>query len=257
MKCKKVLIEENLINFYKLFNPIIVKEKNIDFSYNFFKSLERAWPNYVFNLAINTKRATIDAIRDIKQLIKEKKIPDTIIVGSMSTPHNIAELLIEESFSLLDHWSGMCLEKERGLLSIPVVNNFYIEKVTSKMHLNKWISIVEDVLFQGIQFKNSIIYNLLEEKHISFYLGVCNDKPVSTSLSYYDGTSIGLYMIATIKEYRKMGFGSFLTQNMIFDAERASHFRPIVLQSTEVGERVYKKLGFKKVSNLFIISLKV
>jgi ribosomal protein S18 acetylase RimI-like enzyme len=81
------------------------------------------------------------------------------------------------------------------------------------------------------------------------YLGYWNGKPVATSLLFIGGGVAGIYNVATLREARGNGVGAALTHLPLEDA-REMGYRIGVLQSSELGYNVYKKLGFRHLCQI-------
>ena len=56
---------------------------------------------------------------------------------------------------------------------------------------------------------------------------------------------VGVYMVATLPEERGKGYGVALTAAAI---EAAPHL-PAVLQASDMGQPVYRRLGFQDISS--------
>jgi ribosomal protein S18 acetylase RimI-like enzyme len=80
------------------------------------------------------------------------------------------------------------------------------------------------------------------------WLGYANGKPVCTAATVADGSALGLYNVATIPAFRARGYAEAIMREAI-TRETAAAERPIVLQSTASGMELYRRLGFRKVTN--------
>ncbi|REE68784.1 acetyltransferase (GNAT) family protein [Paenibacillus taihuensis] len=77
------------------------------------------------------------------------------------------------------------------------------------------------------------------------YLGFLNGQPVGAATAFYDHNDIiGIYNIATLDSYRRIGIGAALTAHAIREGQAAGG-RIAVLQASRVGLNVYKLLGFE------------
>ncbi len=81
------------------------------------------------------------------------------------------------------------------------------------------------------------------------YLAYQNGQPVGTSSMLLDGEVAGIYNVATLEAARGQGIGSLLTSYPLREAQ-AFDCRLAVLQSTEMGFKVYQRLGFDKVCDV-------
>jgi len=75
---------------------------------------------------------------------------------------------------------------------------------------------------------------------------------VSTTATIECGGTVGVYNVATMPEFRRRGYGEAVMRYALADAERVRAPRPIVLQSTEAGLRLYEKMGFRTVARFSV-----
>ena len=81
------------------------------------------------------------------------------------------------------------------------------------------------------------------------YVGYLNGKPVSTCTIFYGGGAAGIYCVSTLPEARGKGIGGAITLKPLQEA-REMGYRVGVLQSSEMGFNVYKKLGFRHLCQI-------
>jgi len=85
---------------------------------------------------------------------------------------------------------------------------------------------------------------LRDDSPMWFYVGYVDGTPVVTGEATVADSVVGLYNICTLPDYRQRGYGSAMTLKPLLDAREADHHMAI-LQATEAGARVYKRLGFE------------
>jgi len=84
---------------------------------------------------------------------------------------------------------------------------------------------------------------LQPEAALWLYVGYLDGRPVATAQLSVGGGVAGLYNIITLEPYRRRGIGSALTLRPLHDA-RAAGLPMAVLQATELGAQVYRRIGF-------------
>jgi ribosomal protein S18 acetylase RimI-like enzyme len=84
---------------------------------------------------------------------------------------------------------------------------------------------------------------LKEDAPLWLYVGYVDGAPVATAELTVGGGVAGLYNIITLEEYRRRGIGTAMTIRPLLDARDAGQ-RTAILQATDEGARVYRRLGF-------------
>jgi len=84
-----------------------------------------------------------------------------------------------------------------------------------------------------------------EDSPRQLYVAYQDGVPVSTNLMVLDNDVAGWYLIVTHPDYCRRGFGSAVTLAPLYDAKERG-YNVGVLQSTDVGYKVYSRLGFKR-----------
>jgi GNAT superfamily N-acetyltransferase len=76
------------------------------------------------------------------------------------------------------------------------------------------------------------------------YVGYLNGQPVATNMLFTGGGVAGLYAVATIPAAQGQGIGAAISLKPLLDArDKGYHYG--VLFSTEMGVRVYQRIGFR------------
>jgi len=86
------------------------------------------------------------------------------------------------------------------------------------------------------------------------YVVYWEGKPVSTAAVFLGQEVAGIYSVATTPEARGKGFGAAVTLAPLLDARKMG-YRVGILQASEMGFPVYKRMGFKqdfKVGSYFL-----
>jgi len=77
------------------------------------------------------------------------------------------------------------------------------------------------------------------------YVAYWEGKPVSTAAVFYGKEVAGIYSVATLPEARGKGFGAAVTLAPLLEARNLG-YRVGILQASEMGFPVYKRLGFEQ-----------
>ena len=81
------------------------------------------------------------------------------------------------------------------------------------------------------------------------YLGTLDDTPVAASTLFLGAGVAGIYSVATVMQARGQGIGSAMTLLPLLQAAEMG-YRAGVLQSSEIGFGVYRRLGFSKLCTI-------
>ena len=89
------------------------------------------------------------------------------------------------------------------------------------------------------------------------YLGIVNGAAVSIVALVRAGGAVGVYSLGTVPAQRHKGYGEALLRAAV-SSEKAREDTldnttgPLVLESTEAGYRLYRRLGFRDVTNFTV-----
>jgi GNAT superfamily N-acetyltransferase len=84
------------------------------------------------------------------------------------------------------------------------------------------------------------------------YVGLAEGRPVSIVALVRSGHTLGVYSLATHPNWRRQGYGEATMRAAIERATRETEAQQIVLQSTEAGYPLYKRMGFRDVTRFAV-----
>ena len=85
------------------------------------------------------------------------------------------------------------------------------------------------------------------------YLGRANGRDVTTAASYLVDGEVGIFNVATPAEHRGRGYGAAITENAVREGFAAGADLAY-LQSSAIGESVYRRLGFREVVTYVLLT---
>ena len=195
------------------------------------------WFNRVFDIKIdpeNIDKVLVDLVRSIES----GSIPKYIVTGSTSRPANIDKYLLENCFVLHYEQSGMAISLDR--IEEFSHNDHEIRVIENEGDLMKWVDAVNQAF--DINDNPELYLRLFGDNDITFYAGYDSHKIVATTMLFNSRGIAGIHQVGTLKEYRGKGFGTALTKRAFYDA-RLKGCTFGVLQASEMGKRVYSKVG--------------
>jgi ribosomal protein S18 acetylase RimI-like enzyme len=84
------------------------------------------------------------------------------------------------------------------------------------------------------------------------YVGYRDEEPVATTAIVGGGGAMGVYNVATLPPHQRRGFGEAVMRYALADARRRSGIERAVLQSTPAGLSLYRRMGFRAVTNVAV-----
>lgn len=90
------------------------------------------------------------------------------------------------------------------------------------------------------------------------FVGFVKGTPVAIVALVRAGGALGVYSLGTLPEYRHKGYGEALLRaaSALYrndpSAPQAAEQEPMVLESTEAGYRLYRRIGFQDVTNFTV-----
>lgn len=245
-------IEDNLDNFYIQSAAYPKFYSKISDKINWVYAKYSDWPSCIFKA--DFKNISIEnEIEQIKLLIIKNKAPNGWTVGPLTQPRNLGQYLEKSGFSNVYHQSGMAI-KLNIIVNTPIMSNkLKVDVINSIEGLKFWINVVSTAF--NIKIDLEFLKLFLDDENTRFYLGFYNKKYVSALILYLSAGVAGLHAVSTLSEHRGKGFGYSISRSALIDAYN-SGYKIAVLQASNLGEVIYRKLGFKKYCNIYSYELK-
>lgn len=167
-------------------------------------------------------------------------------------PSDWEPALTKHGFGFSDGTPGMAVELQALKEPLETVNGLEVRVVADEESLRVWTNIFVHGYGLPSNWENTV-YDLWLKLGLGFpirnYLGYWNGNPVSTSTVFFGGGVAGIYCVATLPEARGKGIGAAVTLDPLLKA-REMGYAIGVLQSSEMGFNVYKRLGFRHLCQI-------
>lgn len=127
-----------------------------------------------------------------------------------------------------------------------------IKRLSCKDDIAAWVATGSNAF--GYSIDPNVILPLLACKDIQILLAHNKkSQPVATGLLFKTGNVVGIHQISVLDDHRGKGYATQMMNSLI---ERADQWQAeyVVLQASEAGKAVYRKLGF--VEQFFITYLR-
>lgn len=157
----------------------------------------------------------------------------------------VAQILKKRGFRAIEKWTSMSISTN----DLAINQNTELEcvKITTNEQLLQWLAIVEICLFNESKLDQRIFEGLLKSDNITLWIGIYRGIPVCTALSLIDNQEVGLYMCATLPEFRRRGYANQLVKHCLIDASTVGVTVGLI-QSTRMGLEMYRKIGFREIA---------
>lgn len=160
-----------------------------------------------------------------------------------------ADQLLPHGFGYDANTPGMAVDSAALPPSVPQPDELVIKLVNNLEALQMWTRI----FVKGYQIPEAAFLPFFEllaglglDLPLRHYLGYLHDQPVATVSLFLGAGVAGIYYVATLAEARGQGIGAALTLKPLHEA-RQMGYHAAVLQSSDMGYRVYQRLGFRKL----------
>jgi GNAT superfamily N-acetyltransferase len=84
------------------------------------------------------------------------------------------------------------------------------------------------------------------------FVGVAGGKPVAIVAIVATAEALGVYSLSTLPEYRRLGYGEAVLRAAVAAEQQRTGIRRVVLQSTDAGYSLYRRLGFNEVAKFSV-----
>ena len=208
--------------------------------YDVIRTRDSVWPNQLINL----KLGNLDIKTFLNHLefeLSNGQLPGLLMCNPESDDHRLLSNMITRGYSS-SRWFAMSHYLNRAKRP-PTSSSLKINKVDREDELQLWLKIVEAELMDGHPLNNTIFRNLMHHQDITIYLGYEGSKPVTTAMLYSSKAVAGMYLVSTLKAYRKRGYGQLMAWQCLERAMQLNCSR-VDIQATSMGYGLYISMGF-------------
>lgn len=126
--------------------------------------------------------------------------------------------------------------------------------VEDKKRLEQWIHIAS--IGFGVPARSEstwcdIFTDAVLEQPFRTYLALLDGEPVATSQLFLSAGVAGIYNVICLPDARGQGIGTAVTLAPLLEARRMEH-RIGILQASQMGYKVYRRLGFQEFGKLSV-----
>jgi ribosomal protein S18 acetylase RimI-like enzyme len=163
-------------------------------------------------------------------------------------PADLGRRLVTHGFSYTDRTPGMAVDLSRLNEDLPAPADLVIAPVDDRERLSQWAyaSIIGFGYSESdVEIWFDVFAGLGFELPLRSYVGILQGEVIAASQLFLGAGVAGIYVVATLPEARRLGVGAAMTLAPLQEA-RAMGYRMGILHSSEQGEGVYRRLGFRE-----------
>ena len=86
------------------------------------------------------------------------------------------------------------------------------------------------------------------------WVGYLDGSPVTCAATMEHAGVLGVYSVATLKEYRRNGYAEAVVRHAVSEYRKQGSTGRLVLQSTPEGRRLYRAMGFRRTTRFAVYS---
>jgi ribosomal protein S18 acetylase RimI-like enzyme len=173
-------------------------------------------------------------------------------------PSDWEPVLSKHGFGFSNDTPGMAADLQALNEPVQTMDRIEVRAVTDEDSLRTWAHLFTVGYGLPPDWEASV-YDLQRQLGFEYpirnYLGYSNSEAVATSCLFFGGGAAGVYSVSTLPKARGKGFGAAMTFTPLSDA-RELGYHIGVLQSSEMGFNVYKRLGFRhlcQIENFYLV----
>lgn len=209
-----------------------------------------------FNKVARSRLSSERAGRRISEVIEYFRAVDRPFawwIGPSARPFDLETHLRDHGLIAAECEVGMAMDVSELQPALDPPRNLAIERVCTARQIAAFAEVVaanwQPPDQTVIRFYSRAVPVLLANAcPMQLFVGYLDDEPVATAELFTSGSLGGLYSVSTRPEFRRRGIGSAVTWHAA-EWARCAGARTLALQSSEAGQSVYARLGFKACCN--------
>lgn len=210
-------------------------------------------PHPLGNFAVLSTPVALESARAAVEPLATAPVPSAVIFPGLEAPAEVAEYLTGRGYVAVDALPAMGVDIAQ-LKPTALPEGYEFVRVGSGPESAEWVRqfAIGYELPVGVAkyfSPDSVGADTAADSPMQFFAIRRNGRIVATSVCYLQDGLAGIYCVSTIAEERGKGLGAHATAEPLRLAARLG-YGVGVLQSSEAGYSVYRKLGFADFGGL-------
>jgi ribosomal protein S18 acetylase RimI-like enzyme len=190
-------------------------------------------------------------ITTILQHFTRRQVPMLWLVVPSTQPADLGSYLIEHELSHTGDDPGMAIDLDSLPRDLRLPSGFTLEPVDDLSTLRTWCGFTDQTLVAEALFAWGQTLGFASDREIIHFLGRLDGRAVATATLVLGGGVAGIYNVVTVPDVQRRGIGALMTAGPL-EVARARGYQLGVLQSSQMGYPLYRRLGFKDYCRIAI-----
>ena len=190
-------------------------------------------------------------ITTILQHFTRRQVPMLWLVVPSTQPADLGSYLIEHELRHTGDDPGMAIALDSLPRDLRLPSGFTLEPVDDPITLRSWCGFIDQPVVAEALFAWGQTLGFAPDREIVHFLGRLDGRAVATATLVLGGGVAGIYNVMTVPDVQRRGIGALMTVRPL-EMVRARGYHLGVLQSSQMGYRLYRRLGFEEYCRIGI-----
>ena len=244
-------IEANLIALWRSYSRLPAAEV-CDQPDRFWVATDIPFPP--FNGVVRTRlppETAAPTITSILQHFAHRHVPMLWLITPSTQPPDLGSHLIALGLTHREDEPAMAIDLHALPTDLRLPSGFTLELVDDLSTLRSWCGFIDQAVVAEALFAWGQTLGFAPDREIVHFLGRLDGRAVATATLVLGGGVAGIYNVMTVPDVQRRGIGALMTVRPL-EMARARRYHQGVLQSSQMGYRLYRRLGFEEYCRIGI-----
>jgi ribosomal protein S18 acetylase RimI-like enzyme len=207
-----------------------------------------------FNGVVRTRlppEAVAPTITSTLQHFVRHHVPMLWLITPSTQPPDLGSHLIALGLTHRGDELAMAIDLHALPTDLRLPSGFTLEPVDDLSTLRSWCGFIEQAVIAEALFAWGQTLGFAPDREIIHFLGRLDGRAVATATLVLDGGVAGIYNVMTVPDVQRRGIGALMTVRPL-EMARARGYHLGVLQSSQMGYSLYRRLGFEEYCRIGI-----